>query len=120
MGFGLIELDCFGMELLLLMLEFLFFCHGHVVHHLRVEPQFLFGFVELLELFAEKARIDLAELEFSKHFFHFLDFIRKFLLLRFQCSYQLISFALINNSFVLNFLSLIGVPQSRQCLLMII
>jgi len=60
-------------------------------------------------LLTEITGIYLAKLEFSKHFLHFSYFISQLLLLCFQSTNEFVCFTFIDNSFVLNFFSLISI-----------
>lgn len=109
MWLGLVKLDLRVLELLLLMLEFFLLGHGHVVHHFRVVTQLLTGLVQLLQLAAEHARVQLAHVELCEHLLHLSDLLQKLFFLGFEGPDQLVSFALVDHGLVLDLLGLIGI-----------
>lgn len=105
------------MALFLFFLEFLAFGHWIVIHHHGVESKLLFSIIEFFQFLGIHAQ---ALWKFLKHLLKFLNLLPKFIFFLSQIPDNLISLALINHSFILNFLSLISIPKRRESLLIVI
>lgn len=116
MGFGLVYFDGVGALFNFLVL-FLIFLGGLTASYCLVNISLLiFDFFQLLQ----HLRSDASHIEFTEHFLHFLHFQPKFFLLFSQSSNKFISLTFVYYCLVLNFLRLIRVSQSWECLVIVI